>query len=468
LPPLNTSNPLVEYFGCASSPAHFALLKEQSGAPGYFTFAKDLICYGRTCDGLPVSGVDGQLQDLSSFFEVCGNICLLPFDPREITENLRLERYAASANRRGLAKSAYYFLRPLLPLGVRSALKQIAHKGWEHKRFPAWPVDSTVDRFLKQLMVLSMKASSVKSVPFIWFWPQGHSGCVVMTHDVETAAGLEFCPQLMDINDACGIKSSFQLVPEGRYKLPDAVLQEMRQRGFEINVHDWNHDGSLFADRKVFAKRAKKINLCAESWGAQGFRSGALYRNLDWYGEFTFSYDMSVPNVGHLDPQSGGCCTVTPYFVGNILELPVTATQDYMLFHLLNEYSTELWERQVEAIVKCNGMASFIIHPDYIIEDKANGVYRKLLEYLSKIADPYKLWMALPGEVNCWWRNRSQMRLVRRNSGWEIEGPGKEQARVAYATLAGDELFYTFGERSEPVVKGIETLNTKTLLGVAQ
>lgn len=55
-------------------------------------------------------------------------------------------------------------------------------------------------------------------------------------------------------------------------------------------------------------------------FGAQGFRSGASYRNLKWLDELGFRYDMSVPNVAHLNPQRGGCCTVMPYFIGDTLE----------------------------------------------------------------------------------------------------------------------------------------------------
>jgi hypothetical protein len=40
---------------------------------------------------------------------------------------------------------------------------------------------------------------------------------------------------------------------------------------------------------------------------------------------------MSVPNVGHLEVQRGGC-TVMPYFIGRIVELPVTTSQDYSVF----------------------------------------------------------------------------------------------------------------------------------------
>src|ERR1700688_3880691 len=89
------------------------------------------------------------------------------------------------------------------------------------------------------------------------------------------------------------------------------------------------------------------------------------------------SYDMSVPNVGHLEPQGGGCCTIMPYFVGNILEIPVTETQDYSLFHILNEYSIDLWKLQTETILQGNGLISLITHPDYLIGQKARSTYRQ-------------------------------------------------------------------------------------------
>ena len=92
-----------------------------------------------------------------------------------------------------------------------------------------------------------------------------------------------------------------------------------------MNLHDLNHDGQLFADKAdVPAQRAQRINEYAREFGCDGFRSGAMYREQDWFDAFEFSYDMSVPNAAHLEPQRGGCCTVMPYFVGNILELPLT------------------------------------------------------------------------------------------------------------------------------------------------
>ena len=118
------------------------------------------------------------------------------------------------------------------------------------------------------------------------------------------------------------IPASFQIVPEDRYEVSQEFLDSIRGRGFEINVQNLNHDGRLYNDRSEFARRAEKINEYGRRFGASGFRSAILYRRQEWYSDLDFSYDMSVPNSGHLEPQRGGCCTVMPYFVGKILELP--------------------------------------------------------------------------------------------------------------------------------------------------
>lgn len=442
----------VEHFRCVDEAADFGPLGETSGAPGYFRFGADAICYGQVSVGFTADDVRAELNDAFTQAQVEDGRCLIPFEPTEIVENLRRERYVADDDsnaagndaRIGIVRRAYYTARPLLPVVVRKHLQRIALKGWDKKPFPRWPVDRSVDKIFERLMMLALDSQGMDRIPFIWFWPEGKSACAIMTHDVETSAGLEFCPSLMDLNDSYGIKSSFQIVPEGRYRTDPQILKDIQRRGFEVNVHDWNHDGCLFSDRDVFLKRAAKINRAAAEFGAQGFRSGVLYRNTDWFDAFTFSYDMSVPNVGHLDPQLGGCCTVMPYFIGRILEIPLTLTQDYALFHILREYSIDLWTRQISLILEGNGLISSIVHPDYIIEKRARATYSQLLASLSALAKERNVWLALPREVDRWWRERHEMKLVQKHGRWDIEGHGRERARIAYANSDGQRLTYSF------------------------
>jgi hypothetical protein len=339
-------------------------------------------------------------------------------------------------------RAAYYSVRPALPVSLRRHLQRTWLRGWDKKPFPRWPVDRTVDRMFEKLMSLSVEAHEGSEIPFIWFWPEGKSSCAIVTHDVETKSGLDFAGELMDINDSFGIKSSFQIIPEERYSASETELSAIRSRGFEINVHDLKHDGHLFDNHQQFLQAALRINQHAKRFGSKGFRSGVLYRNLNWYGAFSFSYDMSVPNVGHLDPQPGGCCTVMPYFVGDILELPVTTTQDYSLFNILGTYSLDLWREQISQIMEQHGLANFIVHPDYLTTKQARDTYSALLEYLSDLRSNEALWIVLPGEVDSWWRQRAQMKLVPTDGGWRIEGSGAELAKVAYASLVDDKITY--------------------------
>ena len=125
-----------------------------------------------------------------------------------------------------------------------------------------------------------------------------------------------------------------------------------------------------------------------------------------------------------------------PFFIGKVLELPVTMIQDYSLFHILNDYSLDLWMRQQRAITENHGLASFIIHPDYVIEGRARAIYQALLEHLATVREERKMWIALPREVDRWWRERSQMKVVTDGGRWRILGEGRERPRVAFARIA--------------------------------
>jgi hypothetical protein len=137
-----------------------------------------------------------------------------------------------------------------------------------------------------------------------------------------------------------------------------------------------------------------------------------------------------------------------PYFVGNIVELPVTTTQDYSLFYILKDYSINLWRQQISLIRRRNGLISIISHPDYLIESRARRTYESLLDHLRQLTVSDQIWAALPGEADLWWRARNEMKLVRRGNEWEIVGPKKERARVAYAGLENGRLVYELAEVS--------------------
>lgn len=342
---------ILDCYRCPEGFVDLGLVGQPSEKPGFFRFGPNIL-YGQCSSGSTAEVATGRLHDALKAVTLEGSTLRLPFDPTAVIQNLRYERYMAKFNgkvtarfRKSLMHKAYYLIRPLLPVAVRRHIQEIHLRGWEQSPFPQWPIDQTVENLVEQILVLLLESKNIDRLPFIWFWPHGFLSCTSLTHDVETSAGRDFCEHLMDIDDSFGIKASFQLVPENRYKFPEGFLTRMRERGFEINIHDLNHDGRLFSDREEFLRRAHKINEYGKDYGALGFRSGGLYRNLDWYEPLEFVYDMSVSNLAHLEAQAGGACTVMPYFVGTLLELPLTTTQDYSLFHILGQYSLSLWKQ---------------------------------------------------------------------------------------------------------------------------
>lgn len=438
---------LLEYFRCPDSYVRLAAKGGLSPDAGFFGFGGGVVGYGKCAGHVPAESPRGPLHDVLEDVDSTSGFVHLPFDLEEVVENLRLERYTKDcqygSSEAGVVARIYYALRPLLPVEFRRHLQRLYLGDWSKIAFPQWPVDHTVDSLVRGSMQLVLRAQKLKSIPFVWFWPDGATSGACMTHDVETAAGRDFCESLMDVNERFGITASFQIVPEDRYEVSDEYLDSIRKRGSEVNVQDLNHDGRLYNRREEFARRAAKINEYGRRYQASGFRSAILYRRQEWYSDLDFSYDMSVPNSAHLEPQRGGCCTVMPYFVGKILELPVTTTQDYSLFNYLRSFSIDLWKKEIDSILEQNGLISFIVHPDYITKDRENALYQQLLAHLAKLRDQKTIWVATPGDIDRWWRQRAKMVLIREGDGWRIGGEGSERARVAFASEVDGQLRFT-------------------------
>ena len=122
-------------------------------------------------------------------------------------------------------RKAYYSIREILPVDVRRYLQRSYFNGWRKLPFPEWPVDFTVDNLHEEYLRLLMEARGITRIPFIWFWPQGAPSAVILTHDVETAAGRDFTSTLMDIDASRGFRASIQVVPEKRSKCPRATFR---------------------------------------------------------------------------------------------------------------------------------------------------------------------------------------------------------------------------------------------------
>ena len=140
-----------------------------------------------------------------------------------------------------------------------------------------------------------------------------------------------------------------------------------------------------------------------------------------------FDYDSSYPDTDRYEPQPGGCCTVLPFFNGEMVELPITLPQDHTPFALLGCDDGELWQEKVRHIREHGGMALVLTHPDYASNPALADAYRELISSVHR--DP-TLWHALPRDVAGWWRQRAASSLRGSRDGWQITGPASGAGRV--------------------------------------
>ena len=237
----------------------------------------------------------------------------------------------------------------------------------------------------------------------------------MLTHDVESAKGVERCLELAKLEERLGFRSSFNFVAED-YITPSELVDNLRSRGFEIGLHGLRHDGNLFKSKKFFRKKVDRINRYLKEWGASGFRSPSMYCNLEWIGDLNIEYDSSTFDTDPFEPQPDGVGTIFPFWVSNnrvgrgYVELPYTLPQDFLLFVILREKGVDTWKRKLDWIAPKGGMVLVNVHPDYIsfdAEKKDRGeypakYYKNLLEYIQeKYNDQY--WNALPKDIARVW-----------------------------------------------------------------
>jgi len=122
-------------------------------------------------------------------------------------------------------------------------------------------------------------------------------------------------PVVNAVGDGAWISVFFNFVPEGDYRVPAELRKELTAQGFEVGIHDLKHDGHLFASHRGLKRRAVRINRYAREWGASGFRSGFMLRNLDWLHDLDVQYDASTFDTDPFEPQPDGRHTIFPFWV---------------------------------------------------------------------------------------------------------------------------------------------------------
>jgi peptidoglycan/xylan/chitin deacetylase (PgdA/CDA1 family) len=339
-------------------------------------------------------------------YDATSGSALAPFNIGAAYDGYVSERWIETTPNRRLSKrqlNAFYRVKPLIPRKAQLYARRLLIRWQGLPRFPAWPLDLSVARLVRFYAFCTMLAQRRTEASFRWFWPGTFRSAVVLTHDVESQEGLRLAVALADVEEELGFRSSFNL--GAWYQVDPGLVRELTSRGFEIGVHGLRHDRSLFASRKSFEEQQERLGKLIARFEARGFRSPATHRVVRWLGELPVDYDCSVPHSDPFEPQPGGCCSLWPFFIGRVVELPYTLPQDHSLFTLLGHRTPQLWIEQAHRIEAEYGLIQCVTHPDpgYLGDPRNRTSYT---EFLRAISDRPRVWKALPREVASWWRER--------------------------------------------------------------
>lgn len=296
--------------------------------------------------------------------------------------------------------NVYYIVKPLIPRWIQISFRRTvaAHKRKSSRG--VWPINPIA--FKK---------------PEGWSgWPDQKRFALALNHDVDTIRGLYRTSPLMEIEIQLGFRSSFNFVPED-YPTPSTVRKRLVNAGFEVAVHGLRHDGKLFKSPAGFYQRAIRINHYLKDWGAVGFTSPSMLRNLALMAELDIEHGCSSFDTDPFEPQSGGVETIFPFYATSAggtrsyVELPYTLPQDHGLFIILKEKDNRIWKEKLEWVAANGGMVLLNSHPDYMkfgagrcsLEEYPVSYYTDFLEHVkTKYEGQY--WHVLPRDMARFWR----------------------------------------------------------------
>lgn len=313
----------------------------------------------------------------------------------------------------------YYRFRPWIPISARQLLQRGRNRG----------IDVPRDWFLPTDFSQALRATALRNPDqqVIHPWPDNHRMAACLTHDVETQSGVGLVDRLARLEESLGFRSSWNFVPH-KYKLDYGLMSDLQDRGHEICVHGYNHDGRLFESRRTFNHRTKHINKAMRDFNSKGFRAPMVHRNLKWMQALDADYDASCFDVDPFQAMSGGIGSMWPFLAGKLVELPYTMPQDHTLLVTLGERTPQVWIVKLAYLRQHSAMALLITHPDYLDTASALNVYD---EFLKHLREQPNTWSALPHEISQWWRTRDAMKIESSDTSSTITGDHAERARIA-------------------------------------
>jgi len=298
------------------------------------------------------------------------------------------------------------------PVKIRNLLFHALTSIQKDPGWPNWPIEKSVE-FVRHLYIKSIALRLKKRIPYVSFWPYKKKFAISITHDCDTSSSFKNMEKIREIERKYGIKSCWNIL-SNKYAIDKNILKTLQREGCEIGLHGYNHDNKTpFLEKELMIKRFANASEIIKEFGIKGFRSESLLRNhkfLNFLADY-FEYDSSTCDTDIMSPVAvrSGACTIFPFFIRNMVEIPITLPQDYRLIKLkkTKQQMLDIWKNKIDFIRQANGAAVLLTHPDTHIfgNDRYLDVYEDVIKYLASFRDG---WIATTNELSVWWKERSK------------------------------------------------------------
>ena len=210
------------------------------------------------------------------------------------------------------------------------------------------------------------------------------------------------------------------------YKLNHELLHQATNNGFEIGLHDYNHDGRLvMLNEKEIKNRISLSQDFIKEYSVEGIRSPGFLRSMKFYSVIKelFNYDMSIVDYSFLFPYPGdGCRTSQPLLFEDLILLPSSLIRDgeALALGLKPKEILNTWITKYNWLKSKNSLIVLLTHPDKGFSGRKDmlEIYKIFLEYVTNDDD---CWASTAKEVT---------KYLKQNKRYLIQAPNSDGSSI--------------------------------------
>ena len=218
--------------------------------------------------------------------------------------------------------------------------------------------------------------------------PVAPAGELILTHDIDTRAGLAWVKPTAEIELAHGWRSIWHVVGQGDHD--HALLDWLTARGCAIGLHGYNHDNRLaFLPADAIRRRLDACQTLVARYAIRSFRSPSWFRSVTL---FRVLRDYGMVDYSRLDTDRscpggvGGCLWTKRFELDGLTHVPTTVPfEDPLYWGRTPEQLVDFWRPKLAWLRACGGNIVVNTHPEPQFSGNARMLraYDQLLDALA-------------------------------------------------------------------------------------